>query len=272
MAKQFVIIPAVVPRHPKMVDHNRHLKIGAGFGWLASGWRDLMIQPASSLIYGLFVAILSALVVWAMTLLGWDQVLFPAISGFLIVAPLLATGLYEKSRRIEAGERVALWTGLFPKRSGGQNLHLLYVGAILGLLMMVWMRAAVLLYALFFGLRPFPGFSHVTSQLFNTQIGISLLITGTVVGGVFAAFAFAISALSIPMMLDKRMDAFSAMATSVSLVWNNLPAMLVWAAIVLGLTLAGLATGLIGLIVVFPLLGHATWHAYAATREKGDQK
>ena len=86
------------------------------------------------------------------------------------------------------------------------------------------------------------------------------------VGGLFAAFSFAISAFSIPMLLDERLDAFTAMGTSMALVWNNLPVMLTWGAIVLVLFLLGLVTGMLGLIVVFPLLGHATWHAYKAIR------
>jgi uncharacterized membrane protein len=94
-----------------------------------------------------------------------------------------------------------------------------------------------------------------------------MLATGTAVGGLFAAFAFAISAFSIPMMLDRRLDAFSAMGLSISFVWNNLPAALIWGAIVLLLTAIGLGTALIGLIIIFPLLGHATWHAYAAVRD-----
>ena len=94
-----------------------------------------------------------------------------------------------------------------------------------------------------------------------------MLATGTAVGGLFAAFAFAISAFSIPMMLDRRLDAFSAMGLSISLVWNNLPAAMIWGAIVLLLTAIGLGTALIGLIIIFPLLGHATWHAYAAVRD-----
>ena len=103
-------------------------------------------------------------------------------------------------------------------------------------------------------------------MLFTTGIGWAMLITGTVVGGVFAAFSFAISAFSVPMLLDERTDAFTAMGTSISLVWNNRPVMIAWGAIVLVLTAIGLATAMVGLIVVFPLLGHATWHAYKAIR------
>ena len=93
-----------------------------------------------------------------------------------------------------------------------------------------------------------------------------MLIVGTAVGGLFAAFSFAISTFSIPMLLAERTDAFTAMGTSISLVWNNLRVMLVWGAIVLVLFLLSLATALLGLIVIFPLLGHATWHSYRAIR------
>jgi uncharacterized membrane protein len=259
------IIPPTVPAAPKALDHNRHLPITAAFSWLALGWRDLWLRPLPSLLYGLGIALLSLLVVAAMVNFGWVQILFPALAGFLVVGPLLATGLYEKSRRLAAGEKVTLWSMLFPRRNGGA--HLLFVGAILLTLMLVWMRAAVLLYALFFGWRPFPGFDGVLQMLFTTPTGLIMLATGTAVGGLFAAFAFAISAFSIPMMLDRRLDAFSAMGLSMSLVWNNLPAALLWGAIVLVLTAISLGTALIGLVVIFPLLGHATWHAYAAVRD-----
>ena len=259
------IIPPTVPAAPKAVDHNRHLPITAAFSWLALGWRDLWTRPLPSLLYGLGIALLSLLVIVAMINFGWVQILFPALAGFLVVGPLLATGLYEKSRRLAAGEKVTLWSMIFPRRNGGT--HTLFVGAILLTLMLVWMRAAVLLYALFFGWRPFPGFDGVVEMLFTTPTGLAMLATGTAVGGLFAAFAFAISAFSIPMMLDRRLDAFSAMGLSMSLVWNNLPAALLWGAIVLVLTAVSLGTALIGLIVIFPLLGHATWHGYAAVRD-----
>jgi uncharacterized membrane protein len=128
------------------------------------------------------------------------------------------------------------------------------------------MRAAVLIYALFFGLTPFPGLDNVASMLFTTGTGWAMLLVGSICGGVFAAFAFAISTFSVPMLLDEETDAFTAMGTSISLVWSNLPVMMAWGAIVLALFLASVATGLLGLVIAFPVLGHATWHAYKAMR------
>ncbi|WP_323015763.1 DUF2189 domain-containing protein [Devosia sp.] len=268
MTQSVDILPPYEPALPRKVNRNRNLPLTAPLGWLAAGWRDLWTRPGPSLAYGLGVTLVSYAIIYAMFAFDWAQVLFPALAGFLVVGPLLATGLYEKSRRLANGEKVSLGAMLLPRRGGAK--HLFFVGAILMTLMLVWMRAAVLLYALFFGWRPFPGFDHVTEMLFTTGPGIGMLVVGTAVGGLFAAFSFAIGAFSIPMVLDRGTDAFTAMGLSLALVWANKPAAIFWAAIVVGLVLVSLATALVGLIIIFPLLGHATWHAYAAVR--GDEK
>ena len=245
-------------------ERQRHLPVGAAFGWLVAGWRDFMIRPGLSLAYGLAVFVVSVVLIWTMFALGWDYILFPALAGFMIVGPILAVGLYEKSRAIEAGERPTMGRMLEVKPRAGAQIF--FTGLLLCLLMVLWMRAAVLIYALFFGIRPFPGLDHVVHTIFTTPVGLAMLFVGTLVGGLFAAFGFAISVFSVPMMLDQRTDAFTAMATSMAMVWNNLAPMIAWGAIVVALFAASVATGLIGLIVIFPLLGHATWHAYRAMR------
>lgn len=258
------VIPPTVPPLPRAKSHDRGLQPSDAFAWLAAGWRDLWTHPASSLAYGGFVFLLSLAVTFSLVMLQWDYILFPALAGFMVVGPLLALGLYDKSRRLARGQPVALGRMLFPEiASGGQ---ILFTGALLCLIMLLWMRAAVLLYALFFGVRPFPGLDHIAQMLFTTPVGWAMLIVGSLIGGLFAAFAFAISAFSIPMMLDRRLDALTAMGTSWIMVWHNLPVMLTWGAIVLALSVLSIATGMIGLILVFPLLGHATWHAYEAAR------
>ena len=249
---------------PLSAQRQRNLPAGAALSWLGAGWRDLWRQPAPSLLYGMAVFAVSLIVVWGLFRLELDYILFPALAGFMVMGPLLAIGLYQKSRAIEQGEPISLSRMIFVKAASGGQVW--YTGAILSLLMLVWMRAAVIIYALFFGLRPFPGLNQVAAMLFGTPIGWAMLLVGTVVGGLFAAFSFAISAFAIPMLLDERVDAFTAMGTSISLVWNNLPVMLAWGVVVLALFLVAVATGLLGLIVVFPLLGHATWHSYRAIR------
>jgi uncharacterized membrane protein len=249
---------------PLAEQRRRHLPWTAAFGWLGAGWRDLLDRPGPSLAYGVAVFLISLVIVWGLFAFGLDYILFPALAGFMVMGPLIAIGLYAKSQAIEAGRPFSLSSMLFVKaKAGGQ---VLFIGVILTLLMLLWMRAAVIVYALFFGLRPFPGLDHVAQMLFTTPTGWAMLLVGSVVGGLFAAFSFAISTFSVPMLLDQDVDAFTAMGTSISMVFRNLPVMIAWGVIVLVLSLLGVVTGLLGLIVVFPLLGHATWHSYKAIK------
>jgi uncharacterized membrane protein len=249
----------------RSVRWQRNLPAGVSLQWLAAGWRDLRVRPGQSLAYGAGVLVLSAALIGLLVAYGRDYIIFPALAGFMIVAPLLAVGLYEKSRALGAGERITLRQMIFVKAKAGPQVY--FTGLLLSLLMLLWMRSAVLIYALFFGVRPFPGLDHIAGFLVSTWTGWLILVVGTLVGGLFAAFSFAISVFSIPMLLDRRVDALTAMGTSMALVWNNLRPMIVWGAIVLALFGVCAATGLLGLIVIFPLLGHATWHAYAAMAE-----
>ena len=146
-------------------------------------------------------------------------------------------------------------------RAGAQ---VFFTGLLLCMLILLWTRAAVLVWALFFGLTAFPGLDNVVGILFGTAYGWTMVIVGTAIGGLFASFAFAISVFAVPMLLDRRVDALTAMGTSMKLVWNNLLPMIAWGAMVLVLFGICVATGLIGMIVIFPLLGHATWHGYKA--------
>jgi uncharacterized membrane protein len=256
------VLPAVVPALPHEDIWNRHLSPAAAFAWLRAGWRDFTVQPAASIIYGLLVFLISFAIVVCLFMHELDYILFPALAGFMVVGPLLAIGLYEKSRRIAAGERVWLTDMIFVRpKSGGQ---VLFTGVLLCLLMLLWLRAAVIVYALFFGLVAFPGLDHIAVMLFTTPTGWAMLLVGSAIGALFAGFSFAISVFSIPMLLDKNVDALTAMGTSLALFWNNRPVMLTWGAIVLALFLVSLATGLLGLIVIFPVVGHGTWHAYRA--------
>lgn len=257
------IIPAVVPPiRPERANRKRGLPMVAAFGWLAAGWSDLNRRPALSYAYGISLFVISIAVIAGLFQFGWDAVLFPALAGFMVMGPAIAIGLYEKSRRLAEGRPIGFRSMILVEaKAGGQ---ILFIGAVLMVLMLLWMRAAVIVYALFFGLRPFPGLDQIAPMLFLTPIGWAMLVTGGIIGGLFAAFSFAISVFSVPMLLDQRLDALTAMGTSMALVWNNLPVMLCWGAIVIALFALSVLTGLLGLVLVFPLLGHATWHAYRA--------
>ncbi|MGR3464568.1 DUF2189 domain-containing protein [Limimaricola sp.] len=257
-------IPKVVPPLPTANPHARDLPASTAFGWLRAGWRDLRADPGPSLAYGAGVFALSVAVVWLMLRLGLDYALFPALAGFMVIGPLIANGLYEKSRRLELGQRTGLAGMVFMwPRSGHQAL---FMGVLLLGLFLLWMRAAVLIYALFFGINPFPGMEEIVPMLLLTPTGWALLLVGGSVGALFAAFAFAISVFGVPMLLQEKTDALSALGISMAMVWNNLAVMLTWGTIVFALFVFCVATAFAGLIVVFPVLGHATWHAYRAIR------
>lgn len=257
-------LPAVEPPLRPPSSFARHLPAAAAFGWLAAGWRDILSKPGLSLVYGLAVLVISWLVIWTMVAAGLPWMIFPALSGFLVVGPFLAIGLYQKSRRLAAGQTVRISDMILVRpASGGQ---VVFAGLLLCLLVVLWLRAADLLYALFFGLLPFPGFDHIVAQLLTTPRGWALIATGSAVGGLFAAFAMAISLFSIPMLLSQRTDALTALGTSFALTAQNLRAVLPWGAIVVSGFALSVFTGLLGLIVIFPLLGHGTWHAWQALR------
>ncbi len=257
-------LPAIEIRHRAPDRFARGLPRGAALGWLAAGWADLRRSPAQSLIYGVAVFVLSALVILGLIWSDLISLIFPALSGFLVIGPLLAIGLYEKSRRLHTPAPATLAQMLLVRAASGGQLA--FAGLLSCLLIMLWLRAADLLYALFFGMVPFPGFDNLPAQLLTTPRGWALILTGSAVGGLFAAFAMAINLFSIPMLLERRVDALTALGTSFAMTTQNLRAVLPWGVIVaLGFALS-VATGLLGLIVIFPLLGHGTWHAWVALR------
>ncbi|WP_206601889.1 DUF2189 domain-containing protein [Oceaniglobus indicus] len=258
------MIPKVVPPLPRENTHARDLPWRTAFSWLRAGWSDLWTNPLPSLLYGVAVFLVSVVVVWFLFRLEYDYALFPALAGFMVVGPLIASGLYEKSRRLEDGAHTGILQMVFVKPRAGRAG--LFMGVMLLGLFLLWMRAAVLIYALFFGMVAFPGTAEIVPMLFLTPTGWGLLVAGSVVGGLFAAFAFAISVFAVPMLLSERIDALSALGISMAMVWANLPVMLAWGAIVLVLFAASILTLGLGLIVAFPVLGHATWHAYRAVR------
>ena len=262
------ILPAAVPALPRQNRWRRDVAPASAPGWLALGWRDFRTHPGASLAYGFLVYLLSVAIVGGLIFFGLDYILFPALAGFMVVGPLLAIGLYEKSRRIAAGLPVSLLDMVFVRPASGPQL--LFAGVLLCLLMLLWMRAAVIIYALFFGLRPFPGLDHIAPTLFATPVGWAMLLVGSAIGALFAAFSFAISVFSIPMMLDRKVDFITAVLTSITAVKANPAPMALWAGLIVIFTGIGLVTFYLGLAVTLPLIGHASWHAYKDLVEDND--
>ncbi|WP_299437161.1 DUF2189 domain-containing protein [uncultured Rhodospira sp.] len=229
--------------------------------WLAAGWRDLVAAWPLSLGLGALFTLLGLCVTVGLWLAELPYLITSATAGFLLVSPGLALGYYEISRRIEAGETPTLGMTLTAWRAN--PFHILTIGVALMFLLMIWLRFAALIFAIFF---PYVNMSwgSMLNQTLSPD-GLVFLAVGSVVGAVFAAIAFIGAAFSIPMMLDRKVDAVEAVLTSIVAVLRNWKVMLLWAGLIVVFTEAGLMTGLIGVAVTLPLIGHATWHAYRAT-------
>ena len=241
----------------------RRLEIDRPWAWLAAGWRDLARAPGVSLTYGAIFTAASFLITAGVFLVGLEYLLLPLAAGFMLVGPMLAVGLYETSRRLETGEPVSLGSALFVATRS--PMRLAFLGITLMALLLVWMRAATLLLALFLGPTAFPPLAEAVPTLLLTANGVALLVVGTLCGAVLAALVFAISVVSVPLLMERDIDFASAVFTSLLAVARNPKPMLIWAWLVALLAGIGLATCYLGLIVTFPLLGHATWHAYRET-------
>lgn len=255
-------LPTLVPPRRPQDNLARNLPAGAAFDALSAGWRDFRHDPMGSLAYGAALFVISIAVLWVLHRFGLLYLVLPAIAGFMIVGPFMAIGLYRKSAALTHGHEMHLTEMRRSRRSSAGQLA--YAGLMLGLLLLFWLRAADLLYALFFGLIPFPGYEEALINTFTTVRGWGLLVSGGFVGGIFAAFAFAISLFAIPMIEFEGRDALTAMGLSFAMVSKNLVPAFTWGVIVtVGVGIAVL-TGLLGMIVIFPVLGHGTWHLYHA--------
>lgn len=249
-------------------DHPRIqvLTLDHPWSWLAKGWRDMQASPAASLGYGVIFVIAGYLLIGVAFAADLFYLFLPLVSGFFLVGPIVAMGLYEISRRRELALDVTLGDALGAWRANGSQIAAF--GVILMLVFLAWMRMAMLVFALMFnGLTP--TWENFIQKVFLTVDAFPLLVVMTLMGAVLAAVVFAISALAVPMLLDRTHNAFDAMRTSALAVWRNPKPMALWATLIVGFTMLGLATFLIGLAVMLPLIGHATWHAYRDTITPG---
>lgn len=228
-----------------------------GWRWLRLGWADLIRCPLPGLLHGLVAAVFGGLLL----ALARDRFWFLAgsFSGFLLVAPLVATGLYAVSRALERGERPGLRTALAAWRP--RDSRLVRFGALLALAGTGWVLTSAALITSF-AAAPVGSPADFLRHVVLADDHRHLFEIWLVLGSVLAAPIFASSVVAIPLLLDRDNSVLAAVGTSVAAALASPVAMAVWATLILALTLVGMATLMLGLVVLLPWLAHASWHAY----------
>ncbi|MCC7548857.1 MAG: DUF2189 domain-containing protein [Burkholderiales bacterium] len=242
----------------------RTLSMDAPWRWLRRGVDDLRAAPGASLFYGGVLAVMGFVLGHFAGQAAYELAF---VTGFLLVGPFLAMGLYDISRRRENGERVALGATLMAGRSNAPAIG--FYAVILALLMGVWIRVSLVVVALFFE-GGMPSTRTLLRDIVASENGVVFLMVYLAAGFGFALLVYATSVVSLPMLLDRSsMDTLTAMITSFNALRLNFAPMMLWAVIIVVLMALGFATFYLGLIVALPVIGHATWHAYRETVEPG---
>lgn len=228
---------------------------------LARGMDDFKLMPSYLVMLSLIYPAVGLIAGWWS--LGNDvtPLLFPLIAGFALVGPLAAVGLYELSRRREAGLDTH-WTHVFDVLRSPAIGTVAALGGMLLLIFLGWLTAAMTLHESLFGTPEPASILSFLTEVTTTSRGWMLILLGNAVGFVFAVVTLAVSAISFPLALDRNVDFATAVATSVRVLRDNPRTMLLWGLIVAVTLAIGAIPFLIGLAVVMPVLGHATWHLY----------
>ena len=227
---------------------------------LAAGLRDFRAAP----VYGLFIGGVYTLGGWVLILLlvrfGLPYLVYPLAAGFAFIAPFIATALYAVSRQLERKEPLS-WGQVLGSVRGAAGRDLGWMALVTGFSLFIWMDIAALLFFGFLGLKS-QSATELLQEIFTTPMGLLFLAIGNGVGAVLALGVFSLSVTSFPMLYDRDIDFVTAMITSVKVVLANPAAMIIWCATIAALIGVSLLSGLVGLLVVLPILGHASWHLY----------
>lgn len=228
---------------------------------LQRGWEDFKAVPSHAIILCIIYPVLGLMLARAVHGYSVLPLLFPLAAGFALIGPFAALGLYEMSRRRERGEEASAWDALEVVRSPSFGA-MLGLGVLLLALFVTWVATAQAIYIAAFGYAGATGISDFAARVLTTPQGWWLIVVGCGIGFLFALVALCISAVSFPLMLDRHAGAGDAMVTSLRAVARNPIPMAAWGLIVALLLVVGTLPAFLGLAVVIPLLGHATWHLY----------
>lgn len=227
---------------------------------LGAGLRDFQAAPIYGLAFGGFYAIGGWLLYYLLAAYDVPFLVYPTAMGFALIAPFVAAGLYDVSRRLEADEPLS-WGAVLGsvRRQGGRELGWMAIVTLFSFI--IWIDIAVFLYLMFFGLQPVD-MANLVSTMVSTPTGILFFIVGNAVGAVLGLSVFAITAVSFPLLMDREVDFVTAMITSAKCVIENPGPMIGWGFVIAFLLVCSLLSMMLGMFVVLPVLGHATWHLY----------
>ncbi|WP_281016435.1 MULTISPECIES: DUF2189 domain-containing protein [unclassified Minwuia] len=226
-----------------------------------AGLRDFGRRPLLSLFFGLVYALFGAALIAGLAANNQIWIVIAAAVGFPLVAPFLAAGLYEMSRRLKRDEPFTA-SDIFGAIFSQQRREFGWMSFVVLFVFWIWAYQVRLVLALTMSSQAVHSLDRFLGALFTTSEGLTFLAVGTVVGAVLATILFSITVIAMPLLLDKRVDVVTAMITSVKSVLQSPAVMLGWGAMVGALTLVAIAPLFIGVIVIFPVLGHASWHLY----------
>ena len=229
------------------------------FGWLAKGWHDFKAGGLVSLGYGLVFVVAAIVLTVGLYLAGFEYLIAPFLEAFLFIDPALTVGFYAISRELEQGKKMTLAGALCTWCNNTKAL--LTFGLALVIFLLIWMRLAVMIFALSFPYTPME-IQPIINAVFFSGEGYVFLVLGSAVGAVMATLVFMGSVVALPMILDRGVGFGQALVVSFVTVITNFRAMMAWAIIIVIVTGAGLLAGFIGLAISLPLIGHASWHAY----------
>jgi len=239
----------------------RHIGLADLREALALGARDFAVYRTDVIFLCIIYPVVSAVLIHAAFNQGMLALLFPLASGFALVGPVAAIGLYEMSRRRERGLE-ASWVDAFGTLRAPSFGPVAVLGLLLLAIFLVWLAAAQIIYLATLGPQPPASLGAFVSDVFTTSAGWTMIVLGLGVGFVFAAAVLAISVVSFPLLMDRPVGVGVAITTSLRAVAANPVTMAAWGLIVAGGLLLGSLPGFLGLIIVLPILGHATWHLY----------
>lgn len=249
--------PRATARQPQPVV--RRIGLGELPQVLGAGVRDFQRAPLFGLFFGFVYAGGGWLLLALLWLLGLPYLAYPLTMGFALVAPFVVTGLYDVSRRLERGEPLS-WSGVLGAIWDTRLRDLRWMALVTAFALVIWLDIAAVLFFGFLGLRPTT--AGLLRDILTTPSGIAFLVIGNLTGALIAIAVFSISVVSFPMLFDRDVDFVTAMLTSVETVRKNPLPMLVWCALIAALIAISILSVFVALLVVLPVLGHASWHLY----------